>query len=85
VICPADLARLTADDADALRRAARLFEAAAQSGLDITGLDGAAQRIATRACESAPSRATSLTRDPRRLVRGAADPYLRRESRAKSS
>ena len=79
VICPADLARGAADEPDALRRAERLFDAAAQSALDITGLDDAAQRIATLACQSAPYLATLLTRDPHRLVRVAADPYLRRE------
>jgi glutamate-ammonia-ligase adenylyltransferase len=79
VICPADLARGAADEADALRRAERLFEAAAQSGLDITGLDDVAQRIATLACQSAPYLAILLTRDPHRLVRVAGDPYLRRE------
>src|SRR5207244_1073804 len=76
---PAELAVGAADPADALRRAERLFDAASQSGLDITGLDDAAQRIATLACQSAPYLATLLMRDPRRLVRVAADPYLRRE------
>ena len=47
MFCPADLARGAADEADALRRAERWFDAAAQSGLDITGLDDAAQRMAT--------------------------------------
>jgi [glutamine synthetase] adenylyltransferase / [glutamine synthetase]-adenylyl-L-tyrosine phosphorylase len=76
---PADLARGAPDAADALRRAERLFDAAAQTSLDLAGLDDAAQRIATLACQSAPYLATLLTRDPRRLVRVAADPYLRRE------
>jgi glutamate-ammonia-ligase adenylyltransferase len=79
VIRPADLAVGAADEADALRRAERLFDAAAQSGLDITSLDTAAHRIATLACQSAPYLATLLTRDPQRLVRVASDPYLRRE------
>jgi glutamate-ammonia-ligase adenylyltransferase len=79
VIRPADLAVGAPDEADALRRADRLFDAATQSGLDITGLDAAAQRIATLACQSAPYLATLLTRDPHRLTRVAADPYLRRE------
>ncbi len=79
MIRPADLARGAADEADALRRATRLFDAAAQTGLDISALDLAAQRIATLACQSAPYLATLLTRDPCRLVRVAADPYLRRE------
>jgi glutamate-ammonia-ligase adenylyltransferase len=79
VIRPADLAAGAADEADALRRAERLFDAAAQSGLDISGLDDAAQRIATLCCQSAPYLATLLTRDPHRLVRVARDPYLRRE------
>jgi glutamate-ammonia-ligase adenylyltransferase len=79
VIRPADLAAGAPDEADALRRAERLFDAATQSGLDITGLDAAAHRIATLACQSAPYLATLLTRDPHRLARVAADPYLRRE------
>jgi len=79
VIRPADLAAGAPDEADALRRAERLFDAAAQSALDITGLDAAAQRIATLACQSAPYLATLLTRDPHRLTRVATDPYLRRE------
>ncbi|HEY0987654.1 MAG TPA: bifunctional [glutamate--ammonia ligase]-adenylyl-L-tyrosine phosphorylase/[glutamate--ammonia-ligase] adenylyltransferase, partial [Kofleriaceae bacterium] len=79
MIRPADLAAGAPDEADALRRAERLFDAAAQSALDITGLDAAAQRIATLACQSAPYLATLLTRDPHRLTRVATDPYLRRE------
>src|SRR4029079_19767741 len=79
VIRPADLAVGAPDEADALRRAERLFDAAAQSSLDITSLDAAAHRIATLACQSAPYLATLLTRDPHRLVRVATDPYLRRE------
>lgn len=79
VIRPTDLARGAPDEADALRRAERLFDAAAQSALDLAELDEAAQRIATLACHAAPYLATLLTRDPRRLVRVAADPYLRRE------
>ena len=79
VIRPADLARGAPDEADALRRAERLFDAAAQSGLDLAGLDAAAQRIATLSCHAAPYLATLLTRDPHRLMRIAADPYLRRE------
>jgi glutamate-ammonia-ligase adenylyltransferase len=79
VIRPDDLAEGAADPADAQRRAERLFDAATQSGLDITGLDDAAHRVATLACQSAPYLATLLTRDPHRLVRVAADPYLRRE------
>jgi glutamate-ammonia-ligase adenylyltransferase len=79
VIRPADLVTGAADEADARRRAERLFDAAAQSGLDISGLGDAAQRIATLACQSAPYLATLLTRDPHRLVRVAEDPYLRRE------
>ncbi len=79
VIRPADLAVGAPDEADALRRAERWFDAAAQSGLDITDLGAAAQRVATLSCQSAPYLATLLTRDPHRLVRVAHDPYLRRE------
>src|SRR5215468_8893874 len=79
VIRPADLACGAPDAADALRRAERLFDAAAQSALDLAGLDDPAQRIATLCCQSAPYLATLLTRDPHRLGRVASDPYLRRE------
>ena len=78
-VTPADLARDAPDEADALRRAERLFEAASQSGLDLAGLGDTAQRIATLACQAAPYLATLLTRDPHRLVRVATDPYLHRE------
>ncbi len=76
---PAVLARGAPDEGDALRRAERLFEAAQQTGLDLAGLDEAGVRIATLACQAAPYLATLLTRDPHRLLRVAADPYLRRE------
>ncbi|MEJ7596481.1 MAG: bifunctional [glutamate--ammonia ligase]-adenylyl-L-tyrosine phosphorylase/[glutamate--ammonia-ligase] adenylyltransferase [Kofleriaceae bacterium] len=76
---PHDLAIGAPDEADAGRRAERLFDAAAQTGLDLGRLDDAGRRIAELACGSAPYLATLLTRDPHRLVRVAADPYLRRE------
>jgi glutamate-ammonia-ligase adenylyltransferase len=67
------------DPADALRRAERFFEAAAQTGLDLGDLSDDAWRILTIACQRAPYLATLLARDPHRLTRVAADPYLRRE------
>ena len=76
---PADIAFGAPDEADARRRAERLLDAATQSGLDLGGLGEAGVRIATLACQSAPYLATLLTRDPHRLARVAADPYLRRE------
>ena len=76
---PGDLARGAPDPGDAERRAERLFDCAAQSGLDLTDLDDSALRVATLACQRAPYLATLLARDPRRLLRVAADPYLRRE------
>ncbi|HSD89940.1 MAG TPA: bifunctional [glutamate--ammonia ligase]-adenylyl-L-tyrosine phosphorylase/[glutamate--ammonia-ligase] adenylyltransferase [Kofleriaceae bacterium] len=79
MVSPADLARGAPDEADAHRRADRLFDAAAQSSLDLTHLDDAAVQVATLACQRAPYLATLLTRDPHRLVRVASDPYLRRE------
>jgi [glutamine synthetase] adenylyltransferase / [glutamine synthetase]-adenylyl-L-tyrosine phosphorylase len=79
VIEPQALARGAPDEADARRRAERLFDTAQQSGLDLAQLDEAGVRIATLACQSAPYLATLLMRDPHRLVRIAADPYLRRE------
>jgi glutamate-ammonia-ligase adenylyltransferase len=76
---PADLALGAPDEGDARRRAERLFDAAAQSGLDLTDLDETAAHIAALACRRAPYLATLLTRDPLRLQRVARDPYLRRE------
>lgn len=76
---PTDLARGAPDEADALRRAERLFDAARQSALDLAGLSPAAQRIATLACQRAPYLAQLIIRDPCRLVRVADDPYLTRE------
>src|SRR5262245_36996678 len=79
MVRPSDLAADAPDQADAQRRAERLFDAGAQSGLDLTHLDETGARIATLACQRAPYLATLLTRDPHRLGRVAADPYLRRE------
>jgi [glutamine synthetase] adenylyltransferase / [glutamine synthetase]-adenylyl-L-tyrosine phosphorylase len=79
VIGPGDLAIGAPDPADALRRAERLFEAAAQSGLDLTSLDPLSVQVARIACQAAPYLATLITRDPTRLVRVAADPYLTAE------
>src|SRR5262245_49446892 len=79
MVRPVDLAHRAPDQGDARRRAERIFDAAAQSGLDLTHLDDAAVRIATLACQRAPYLANLLTRDPRRLSRVASDPYLRRE------
>src|SRR5450755_3460482 len=76
---PADLAAGAPDEGDAERRALRLFEAAAQSGLDLATLDGDALQIARLACQRAPYLATLLTRDPNRLLRVAYDLYLHRE------
>ena len=76
---PADLSCGAPDEPDALRRAERLFDAASQSGLDLTDLDGDALQVARLACQRAPYLATLLTRDPARLARVTADPYLRRE------
>jgi len=82
VLRPVDLAHGAPDEADALRRAERLLEAAAQSGLDLTGLSGsseAARRVATVACQAAPYLAVLLLRDPGRWGRVAQDAYLDRE------
>jgi glutamate-ammonia-ligase adenylyltransferase len=76
---PADLSHGAPDPADALRRAERLFDAAAQSGIDLQGLEGDALQVAKLACQRAPYLATLMTRDPGRLARVAGDPYLRRE------
>jgi glutamate-ammonia-ligase adenylyltransferase len=79
-ICQAsDFVQGAPDEADAFRRAERLLEAAAQSGLDLGDLDATAVRIATLACQRAPYLATLLVRDPARWLRVARDPYLTRE------
>ena len=79
MVSPADLAIGAPDEADALRRAERLFEVAGQSGLDLTQLDALGVQVAALSCRAAPYLATLITRDPYRLGRVAADPYLRRE------
>jgi glutamate-ammonia-ligase adenylyltransferase len=79
---PADLSHGAPDEPDgtsALRRAERLFDSAAQTGLDLSDLDGDALHVARLACQRAPYLTTLLCRDPGRLARVAADPYLRRE------
>ena len=53
--------------------------AALQSGLDLSGLDDAALRVAALCCQRAPYLAGLLARDPDRWRRVAADPYLTRE------
>jgi len=79
-ICQAsDLAGGAPDEPDALRRAERLLDAAAQTGLDLGDLDATAVRVATLACQRAPYLATLLARDPARWLRVARDPYLARE------
>ena len=79
MVRPADLANGAPDETDARIRAERLFDAAAQSGLDLTHLDETAAHVAALACQRAPYLATLLTRDPHRLGRVARDAYLRRE------
>jgi len=72
------------DPEDARRRAERFCEAASAGGLippDGPDADDAAHILAL-ACQRAPYLATLLTRDPARLGRIAADPYLRREKPA---
>ncbi|MEO8550313.1 MAG: hypothetical protein ABI678_10070, partial [Kofleriaceae bacterium] len=66
---PADLAAGAPDPDDALHRAERLFEAAGQSGIDLTQLDGDERQIARLCCQRAPYLASLLTRDPLRLGR----------------
>jgi glutamate-ammonia-ligase adenylyltransferase len=79
VITPAELAGGAPDPADATRRAERLFDAAAQTGLDLGHLGEPARRIAVLACQRAPYLANLLARDPHRLVRVATDAYLTHE------
>ncbi|NVB84768.1 MAG: bifunctional [glutamate--ammonia ligase]-adenylyl-L-tyrosine phosphorylase/[glutamate--ammonia-ligase] adenylyltransferase [Kofleriaceae bacterium] len=79
MVRPRELAIGAPDEGDALRRAERLFDAAAQTGLDLSDLDESAVEVARLCCQRAPYLATLLTRDPARLGRVASDPYLRRE------
>ena len=46
MVSPADLAAAAPDEEDARRRAERLFDAAAQSGLDLTHLDETSAQVA---------------------------------------
>jgi glutamate-ammonia-ligase adenylyltransferase len=77
-ICQA-LAHGAPDLADARRRAERLVDSAVQVGVDLDVFDGAALRVAMLCCQRAPYLAGLLARDPHRLSRVAADPYLTRE------
>jgi glutamate-ammonia-ligase adenylyltransferase len=79
MVSPADLAASAPDEEDARRRADRLFDAAAQSGLDLTNLDETSAQVARLCVQRAPYLATLLCRDPHRLYRVGLDPYLRRE------
>src|SRR3970040_221212 len=74
----AALVRGAPDAADACNRAEQL----AQAGADLAGLSPEALAILVIACQRAPYLARLLARDPRRLARVAADPYLRREKPA---
>ena len=76
---PTELARGAPDEGDALRRAERLFEAAAQAGLELSTLPEVAEHVTRVACQFAPYLATLLIQDPHRLVRVCRDPYLARE------
>ncbi len=79
MIRAAELARGAPDEADALRRAERLFDAAAHAGLELSGLPPVAAHVARIACQFAPYLATLLIADPHRLGRVSRDPYLARE------
>ena len=68
------------DPDDALRRLERITTAWREAGLDLDATArGDAMVILRLACQRAPYLATLLARDPSRLGRVAADPYLRRE------
>lgn len=83
---PADLVRQIAEGApdpdDSGRRADRVLAALAASGVALGDLPGSAAEVLSLACRRAPYLATLLVRDPHRLGRVAADPYLRREKPA---
>ncbi len=72
------------DPADALRRLERIADAAAAHEVDLTPLDADGVAVLALACQRAPYLATLLIRDPARLLRVAADPYLRREKPAEA-
>ncbi|HVV88296.1 MAG TPA: hypothetical protein VHE35_34880, partial [Kofleriaceae bacterium] len=79
----ARLARQIAEGApdpdDSARRAERVLASLAGAGLALSALPEEAPAILRLACRRAPYLATLLARDPARLGRVAADPYLRRE------
>jgi glutamate-ammonia-ligase adenylyltransferase len=66
------------DPADAVRQLRRLEAAAAEAGVALPG-DPEAGVVATLCCQRAPYLARLLARDPGRLTRVVADPYLRRQ------
>ena len=81
----AAVAEGTPDPADALRRLDRIAAAAADVGVQLDPIlarGGEAVLLCRLACGRAPYLATLLARDPLRLARVAADPYLRREKPA---
>jgi glutamate-ammonia-ligase adenylyltransferase len=67
------------DPAGARRRGERFCEAATAAAVAPEALGEDAAHILTLACQRAPYLASLVTRDPARLLRVAADPYLRRE------
>ena len=72
------------DPEDASRRVDRLLDAAAAAGVDLEVSGADAATVAALACQRAPYLATLLARDPQRLERVAADPYLRRQKSAEA-
>jgi hypothetical protein len=61
MVRPSDLAIGAPDEADALRRAERLFDTASQSSLDLTGLDPLGIPVATLAARPRPLRGPART------------------------
>ncbi len=70
------------DPEDSARRAERVLRAMADGGVALNLLPPEAPAVLALACRRAPYLATLLARDPGRLGRVAADPYLRREKPA---
>lgn len=72
------------DKSDALHRFERIVAAASDAGLDISILDEDTSLLLNLCCQRAPYLALLLARDPERLLRVGASPYLHRAKRAEN-
>jgi glutamate-ammonia-ligase adenylyltransferase len=76
---PAAIAEGAPDPADAVLRFERIADAARAAGRPLADITPAELHVLAVSCQRAPYLAALLARDPARLRRVAADPYLARE------